>query len=107
MALSDDDLTYIRSAIGAAAPPTDDDLYDAFDRLDSSDAVIAEVLRARLANLLTQPASFSLSGVYSQSNSETIRALTERLAQAEAAAAVAAGTSGVQSGYLVRDTPAR
>jgi len=79
--LTDVELAYLRSEIGSTVDEADLDLR--YERLGTAVAVAHEVVRERLATLLSGPSSFSLPGVYSEStNDGTIRALqaqTDRL----------------------------
>lgn len=87
--MTDADLAYLRSELGAA--PDEDTLIEAFDRLGNAPAVALDVLRGRLSELVSGPASFSISGEYSESNEANIRALqaaTDRLRQEVASAAL-------------------
>ena len=58
MALTADELTAIRAWVGNE--PTDAELNERYDRLESLDAVVEETLEAKLALLLEQPSSVSL-----------------------------------------------
>ncbi|TXS42935.1 hypothetical protein [Streptomyces sp. t39] len=60
------------------------DLDTRYTRLGNSRAVALEVLRERLAALLAQPSSISVSGVVSINNSEVIKALERQIAALEA-----------------------
>lgn len=93
MALTEDQLAYLRSEVGVD-DPTDDVLEDAYTRLDSVEEVAAEVLRTRLANLLAAPASFSVEG-YSENNAANITALQKQLDRLTTAVSVADGAGGV------------
>lgn len=79
MALTEDDLFYLRSKIGTAEPPTDADLDENYDRLGTLDAVAAEILATRLADLANQPDSFTVVGEYSQSTSKQMEAIAALL----------------------------
>lgn len=79
MTLTDEQLIEIRVQIGDSTPPTDNDLDAIYVRKGDQQLVVAEVLTRRLANLLSDPASFSVSGEYSQSTSDNIKALREQL----------------------------
>lgn len=77
--LTDEQAAYLRSELGP-----DVDLVDAqgrYTRLGDVTAVVTEVLRERLATLVAGPASFSVSGVYSQDTSANITALREQLSR--------------------------
>lgn len=82
MALTDDQLQAIRSEIGDQEPPDDSDLDDIYARVGTTDAVVAEVLRKRLIELLNAPASFAVDG-YQENNAANIAALTKRVETAE------------------------
>ena len=92
------------------SPPTDAALDDAADRLSNSIYQVArEFLRARLMELVADPASFSIPGDYSQNTGENMRVLGERIKELDALVdAETAGTDGeMSSGYLCRDDPSR
>lgn len=74
MALTDDEFEQIRAEIGDATPPTDLELDEIHDRVDSVGGVVYEVTSKRLADLLASPASFTVSGEYSQSTEANIKA---------------------------------
>lgn len=59
--------------------PSDAEVNVIFDRLGDLDETINEILETRLATMLAAPAQFAVSGEYSQSNAENIKALRERL----------------------------
>lgn len=80
MPMTVDQLAWLRSQVGTATPPTDEDLDVYFDRLLTVEAVAEEILETRLADLLAGPASFSISGKYSENNAANIKALQDRLA---------------------------
>ena len=79
MPLSGDDLTYLRRRVGSS--PDDaalEVIYATYeDRAHPLEHLTLHVLETRLADLLANPASFSVSGEYSQSTGENIRALTK------------------------------
>lgn len=79
MRLSYEDLQWVRNQIGDATPPSDDDLGARFAVLGDRTAVVQEVLDRRLANLLADPSSFSVSGEYSQSTEANIRGIQAKL----------------------------
>lgn len=107
--LTEVDLAYLRSEIGTAVD--EDDVQDRYDRLGSVRAVAAEVVRQRLADLLTGPGSFAVSGVYSESNDAVIRALQATSARLELAAerdvTPAATLHRIPAGRLTRHDRAR
>lgn len=77
--LTADELAVVRSYVGSE--PADVDLEDIHDRVLTVKAVVEEILRRRLADLLAAPASFTVPGGYSQSTAENIRSLSESLAR--------------------------
>ncbi len=81
MALSSDQLASIRDEIGTAEPPTTADLDVIYDRVSGLVGVVRAVWAQRLANLLAEPATFSVSGEYSQSTSANIEAIRKRLSE--------------------------
>lgn len=99
---TDTDLANIRTIIGDATPPEDADLEEIFTRVESWPGVAHEVLSKRLADLLASPATFSVSGVYSQSTGDNIRALKEAIAQmADAIPGGAPGGIGMSQVIIV------
>lgn len=80
MALSPEDLIWVRNQIGDAIPPTDADLDTRYDVLADRAEVAREVLDRRLANLLATPATFAVSGEYSQSTESNIKTTEAKLA---------------------------
>lgn len=74
MALSPDDLAYLRSELGAGVDEFE--LSNAMDRLGTVEAVALEVVQGRLATLLDplNPARFAVEG-YSQDAAANIAAL--------------------------------
>jgi hypothetical protein len=107
--LSTADQRLIRGYVGTDTPPSDSQLAVMLERIGSAAGVALEVLRTRYADLLSQPASFSIAGEYSQSTGENIRSMEKLIAQVEALAA----SDGVETGFtvgvvdLVRSDPAR
>ncbi len=81
MALSSDQLATIRDEIGTAATPTDADLDVIHDRVSGLVGVVRAVWAQRLANMLAEPATFSVSGEYSQSVAANIEAIRKRLSE--------------------------
>lgn len=79
MALTDDELAWVRSEIGSADPPSDADLHTIHDRVDDAALVVGEVLTTRLADLLSKPAQFTVPGEYGQDVSSNIAGLQEQL----------------------------
>lgn len=73
MALTVDEIAYLKSRLGSGIDLVD--LAERVLRLPSLDAVVVEVLDQRVADLLAKPASFSVSGEYSQDQSSNIKAL--------------------------------
>ena len=85
MPLSTVDLNWVRDEIGTATPPTDSDLNTSFDELGSREYVALRVLKRRRADLLANPASFTISGVLSQDASANLRILDSQIAPLQAA----------------------
>jgi hypothetical protein len=81
-ALTGDQLAYLHSELGDE--PTDGDLQDRFDRLDSVRSVVLEVLRERYSTYTRQPGSINVSGVVSVSYAETIAAIEKQMARVAA-----------------------
>lgn len=79
MPLDPDQLAIVRDEIGTADPPSDGDLDDIYDRKGGLVGVVRVVWAQRLANLLALPATFSVSGEYSQSTGDNIEAIQTRL----------------------------
>jgi hypothetical protein len=78
-------MAVLRSHVGAADPPSDAVLNIAYDRLLSVEAVAAEVLRGRLAALVSGgPAVFSIAGQVSQDARSNIDELKAEIATLEA-----------------------
>jgi hypothetical protein len=78
-ALTAQDLAYLQSELGTDVDQAD--LQARYDRLGSVVAVAAEVVKQRLATLIASPSSFTLPGVYSESNDSNIRALQQQQAR--------------------------
>lgn len=76
---TDEDIALVRRFVGNTEPPTDDDLYDAIQDAGSATLAAEQLLQGRLGDLLSKPASFSISGVYSESNSANIDALKGKI----------------------------
>lgn len=90
MAVPVNTLAWIRSKVGDT--PDDATIDAVYTRLLSDQVATArEILDKRLANYLASPASFSVSGEYSQSVGDNIRALQEAL---NSDAELETGTSG-------------
>lgn len=85
MPLTTVDLNWVRDEIGTADPPSDADLDTSFDELQMREAVALRVLKRRRADLLANPASFSISGVLSQDASANLRSLEAQIAPLQAA----------------------
>jgi hypothetical protein len=83
MPLSGSDLRYARRKLGSL--PEDAVLNTLYDTLvvegkeQPLEWVILETLEVRLAEMIRNPASFSVSGEYSQNTSENIKALKEAI----------------------------
>lgn len=79
--LEPEDLVWVRNQIGDTTPPTDADLHGRYDIVGDRVLVVKEVLDRRLANLLSDPASFSVPGEYSQDVRDNIAALKAKLSE--------------------------
>lgn len=78
MALTTAEVQYLRTKVGSAEDLAV--LQSTYDRLLDLDAVAREILEIRLADLLADPASFSVSGEYSQDTRTNIENLQKTLA---------------------------
>jgi hypothetical protein len=77
-------LAEIRQWIGAATPPTDDDLAVAFARLGSTGDVALEVLRGRYSTAIFDgPGKYSVEGDFSVDGSADRAAMAKLLASLE------------------------
>jgi hypothetical protein len=83
--LSLGDLAVVRSHVGQTTPPSDDDLRVIYDRLGSPEATALEVLRGRLADMLANPARFTVDGDYTSDHAANIKGLTVKIAELESA----------------------
>lgn len=81
MAITDAQLAEIRGIVGASSPPTDSDLREAWDRLQSVSAVALEVQRARLATLRLQPANLTIEGDRTEGWGPNIQSLERHVAE--------------------------
>jgi hypothetical protein len=79
MPLDPDQLAIVRDEIGTVEPPSDGDLDDIYDRKGGLVGVVRTVWAQRLANLLAEPATFSVAGEYSQSTRDNIEGIQNRL----------------------------
>lgn len=78
MAVPEADLIWIRTKIGDK--PVDADVEVVYNRNQyDKRATAAEILERRRANLLANPASFSISGKYSQDTRTNIEELKDAL----------------------------
>ncbi|MFF2566731.1 hypothetical protein [Streptomyces sp. NPDC058084] len=84
MTLTDAEYAYLRSELGEAARA---DLDARYQRLDSPQAVAAEVLRERRAALVSDPLAVTVQGVATVNNAENVRALERQIAAIEGMAA--------------------
>lgn len=91
MPLTDDQTAQVRTEIGDATPPSDADLDLIFDRVGTVGGVIYEVTSKRLADLMADPASFSIPGEYSQDTRANIEAYRDILRRFSGSAPVAGG----------------
>lgn len=81
MALDPEQLAEVRDEIGTNDPPSDSDLDDIHDRKGGLVGVVRAVWAQRLAEFLSNPATFSVSGEYSQSVRDNIEGIQKRLAE--------------------------
>lgn len=79
MALDPEQLAEVRDEIGTTEPPSDSDLDDIHDRKGGLVGVVRAVWAQRLANFLADPATFAVSGEYSQSVRDNIEGIQNRL----------------------------
>lgn len=114
MALAPDELAQVRDWVGGATPPTDPDLDAIHDRVGGTAGVVRSVWAGRLAALLSDPASFSIGGEYSQSTAANIKAIQELLGQLSALPDdgdlppfTGGGAAAVGVAQLVRCDPSR
>lgn len=77
MPLVTDQLKVLRRQVGDK--PSDDDLDAIYERVGSLTETAREVLEIRLANLVANPASFSVPGEYSQDTKANMDLLNKRL----------------------------
>ena len=78
MAITDEDLAYVRTFV-TWDPPTDDTLSERFDALGSRESVAEWFVRERLSRMIDDPESFSIPGDYQESWGANIIALRESL----------------------------
>lgn len=81
-ALTDNQLATIRDYVGVLEPPDDLELQDIYDRVGTVIGVAYAVLNKRLADFLSEAASYSIIGVYqesSQSNIDNLRQLLKSM----------------------------
>lgn len=93
---------WIRTHVGGPSPSDIelDALYEAYGNVEQ---VVENVLATRLANLLSQPASFSVRrGQYSQNTAANIKALTDKLAAFRAEFLTPSSTSRILPKALER-----
>jgi hypothetical protein len=81
MPLDPDQLALVRDEVGTVEPPSDADLDDIYDRKSGLVGVVRVVWAQRLANFLADPATFNVSGEYSQSVRDNIEGIQKRLAE--------------------------
>lgn len=80
MGLTAEQLRVVRTWVGTRTP-SDAELDEIFDRRGSSlSATVEEVLKTRYADLVATPATFSVSGEYSQSTIANMKALEKLIA---------------------------
>lgn len=101
MAFTTEELAEVRTWV-VWDPPTDAELNERHDALGGMYAVVVWYLRLKYSQLLAEPASYAISGEYSQSTGANIEAFAARLAEAEGLAAAEASGSAAGVGYLER-----
>lgn len=79
MALTADQFVILRAELGDKVPPSDVDLDQIYTLRGGLVGVVRHVWQSRLAALLNSPASFAVSGEYSQSTSANIAGIQRRL----------------------------
>ncbi len=77
--MTDAQLVTVRSRIGAAVPPTDDDLNALYDELHSTDKVVLAIIEPRLANMLAKPAKYTIDQDSAFDYSANIAALQKQV----------------------------
>ena len=100
--MTEAELLTIRDEVGTV--PTDTEIGDIYDRLGSVGGTIYALLSRQLAELLNNPASFNVSGEYSQDVRANIEALQKKI---QAYAAFAPGAEGVGLSQVNLVEPAR
>lgn len=88
--MTEAELLTIRDEVGEA--PADQEIEDIYGRVGSVGGAIYALLSRQLSELLNNPASFNVSGEYSQDVRANIEALQRKL---QAYAAFAPGVDGV------------
>lgn len=71
----------IRRHIGSGDPPSDADLLASFNALGSAEAVALPILETRLADMIANPAKWSVDGDFSRDHTENIKALRAKIAE--------------------------
>jgi hypothetical protein len=79
MALTTDQIKLMRRWVGRR--PDDAALQDGYDRLGSLTETVREVLQTRRADLIADPASYSVPGEYSQDTRANLEAIDRLLAE--------------------------
>ncbi|MFF7795548.1 hypothetical protein [Streptomyces sp. NPDC007991] len=74
-------LAWLKAQLGAATPSSD--LETRYARLGTARAVALEILRERLAALLEQPSTVTVTSVVGVSYTENIKAYERKIAQLE------------------------
>jgi hypothetical protein len=83
VALTEGQLVDIRRQVGNA--PDDAALNLIYDRVESVDELVLEVLEIRYADMLRNPASYSISGKYSETKSaEQLKGLLAKISSLRA-----------------------
>lgn len=79
--MADERAEAIRRHIGTASPPTDAELIAAYDRLGSAEAVALPILETRLADMVDNPAKWSVDGDFDRDHTENLKALRAKVAE--------------------------
>lgn len=111
MALSDNDIAYVRDFIGSSEPPDDFTINEIYNRIGTLTGTAYAILNGRLGDYLSTAASYSIVGVYqesTQANIDNLRQLLKDMAsQFPEVIDPGAGGGTVKVSHLVRYGRAR
>lgn len=79
--ISEADLAVLRSHVGSEPP--DEDLRLRYERTGSVERTAYEILRGRYADMLANPAKWSVDGDFTKDHTENLKALQGQLASLE------------------------